>query len=261
MIMSRLITLLLLVAVLAQATVRLYLKDGTHHTVSEYQVLKDRVRYYSTERGDWEEIPLELVDLKKTASEQKEVQESTKAEVLAEREETKAEADFRKEVASIPEGPGVYWITPNGMQPLKTVEQKIANSKKRQVLKVLSPIPMISGKSTVEVDGESSAFSIADAKPEFYFRMAREEHLAIYKLKPLKGVRIVETIQIIPVSNEVVEQPVEVETFKRQVGENLFRIWPTKPLDPGEYAVVEFTPPDDKSLNLVVYDFTIKAGK
>ena len=53
MIMGRMISLLLLTALLAQATIRLYLKDGTHHTVSEYQVLKDRVRYYSTERGDY----------------------------------------------------------------------------------------------------------------------------------------------------------------------------------------------------------------
>jgi hypothetical protein len=261
MIMSRLITLLLLTSLLAQATIRLYLKDGTHHTVSEYQVLKDRVRYYSTERGDWEEIPLELVDLKKTESEQKEIVESTRAEALAEREESKAESDFRKELAGIPEEAGVYWITQGGWKALKLAEQKITNSKKRQVLKVMSPLPIVAGKSTVEIDGENSSFPIADARPEFYFRLSRDEHLAIYRLKPGKGVRIVETIQIVPVSNEVIEQPVEVETFKRQVGEQLYKIWPTKPLEPGEYAVVEFTPPEDRSLTLQVYDFAIKAGK
>ena len=62
-------------------------------------------------------------------------------------------------------------------------------------------------------------------------------------------------------SNEVVEQPVEVETFKRQVGEQLYKIWPTKPLEPGEYAVVEFTPPEDRSLTLQVYDFVVRTGK
>ena len=56
-------------AVQAAATIRLYLKDGEFHLVREYQVLQDRVKYYSVERGDWEEIPVELVDLKRTKSE------------------------------------------------------------------------------------------------------------------------------------------------------------------------------------------------
>ena len=58
-----------LVLVAWAANVRLYLKDGTYHMVREYQVQADRVRYYSLERSDWEEIPIDLVDLKRTESE------------------------------------------------------------------------------------------------------------------------------------------------------------------------------------------------
>jgi len=54
----------LLAVGLSAATIRLFLKDGTWHNVREYQKLSDRVRYYSTERGEWEEIPLELVSWK-----------------------------------------------------------------------------------------------------------------------------------------------------------------------------------------------------
>jgi len=262
MIMSRMLLLVLLAASLLEAmTIRLYMKDGGYHTVSEYKVVNDRVRYFSTERGDWEEIPLELVDLKKTTEEQKSIEESSKAEALAEKEESKAEADFRKEIAGIPPDPGVYWITGSGLKPLKLAEQKIANNKRRQVLKILSPIPMVAGKSTVELDGDTSAFLIDEDKPEFYFRLAKEERLAIYKLKPgKKGVRIVENIAIMPVTNELIEEPVEVETFRRQVGELLFKIWPTKPLEPGEYAVVEYSPPiDSMSLTLQVYDFSVRS--
>src|ERR1700678_4157566 len=41
---------------------RLVLKDGTYQVVSKYQRVGDRVRYLSAERGQWEEMPADLVD-------------------------------------------------------------------------------------------------------------------------------------------------------------------------------------------------------
>src|ERR1700692_1910351 len=66
---TRLLVFLLLAALAFGATTRLYLKDGTFQLVREYQVLEDRVKYLSAERGEWEEIPLELVDLNHTKEE------------------------------------------------------------------------------------------------------------------------------------------------------------------------------------------------
>ena len=67
------VVLLLLAAAVALygETFKLYLKDGTYQAAREYQVQGDRIRYFSTERGEWEEIPKDLIDLVKTESERK----------------------------------------------------------------------------------------------------------------------------------------------------------------------------------------------
>ena len=255
----RFATLIALAGTVFGATTRLYLKDGDYQIVREYQVLQDRVRYFSTERGDWEEIPLELVDLDRTKKDAAERQAAVEADAKEQDVEDKAIRAERKEAARVPEGPGVYYITGDKIESLKMAEVEVNSSKGRSILKALAPVPIVPGKSTVEIKSESAAYRAPGDKPEFYIRLSDDERFAIIKLTKKKNARLLETIAILPVTNEVVEDLKLVATFKRQTSERTYKIWPEKPLEPGEYALIQYS---EGALNWQVWDFGIgPAGK
>lgn len=79
---------------------KLYLKDGDFHLVREYQVVEDRVRYYSIERSEFEEVPLDLVDLKKTDAERKTRAAEEKKQAAFDDAEEKFERAAAKEILS-----------------------------------------------------------------------------------------------------------------------------------------------------------------
>jgi hypothetical protein len=258
----RVILLLLLsAALLLGDTFKLFLKDGDYHMVREYQVQGDRIRYYSTERGDWEEIPAALVDLAKT----EQVRAGNKAKAVKEErelaEEEEADRALRREIASIPMESGAYYRTDEKVSALDAAQYQVITDKKRAALKLLSPIPLIPGKATVVIQGDHSKFVVHDERPNFYFRPEKQERFGIIRVTPKKNLRIVENVSIIPVSNEAAQDRKQVEVFQQQMQGNLYKVWPEKPLEPGEYAVVEFddrsdNPKDD--LELLVWDFAFQ---
>lgn len=244
--------LLFLASCAFAANIKLYLKDGDFQLAREYKVDADRVRYYSVERGQWEEIPADLVDLKRTEQETAQRQAAIEAEAKIITAENKAEREQANEVAKIPQTPGVYMMVNDKLKVFKEAESQVHSNKRRTVLKVLSPVPMISGKATVETAGAHSLNKIVNPRPDFYIVLSSEERFGIIKLKPQGGVRIVEKLTTIPVTKEVVEEPEQVEIFRQQLDDGLYKIWPTQPLEPGEYAVMEGT---DGKVNIQIWDF------
>jgi len=252
---SRLVAVLLLGWSVFAATIRLYLKDGGYHLVREYQVQGDRVRYYSVERSEWEVIPLNLVDLKRTEAENRERQEVLRkaAEDLA--DEEKFEREQRQEADKVPQEKGVYLVAGEELRPIKQAESKVATNKGRSILKAISPIPIVTGKATVELDGEHSSNLVTSDRPELYIRLVADERFGLVRLGPKKGARVVQKWTIIPITKEILEEQEEVEIFRKQVDDGLYKIWPTEPLRPGEYAVIEYT---EGKGNVQTWDFAYR---
>ena len=180
------------------ANVKLYLKDGGYHLVREYQVQPDRVRFYSVERSEWEEIPLELVDLKRTEAEAAARNAALEKEAKIISEEEKAEREVENEVRKIPQEPGVYWVEGGQTKTLKQAESTVHSDKGRSILKRLVPMPAVSGKATLELNGTSSETVFTKPEPEFYFQLSQIEQFGIAKLTVKGTVRIVEDITTRP---------------------------------------------------------------
>ncbi len=258
--MGRILRLLLLAAAtLLAANFKLYLKDGTFHVVREYHVDGDRVKFYSVERSEWEEIPVDLLDLKRTEAENTaraaKLEEENKIEV----EEEKARKDLDREVMKIPQDPGAYMLENGQLRIFQVAESKVHTNKGRTVLKILSPLPTVSGKATVEVDNAHSTNVVKDPRPEIYLQLSADEQFGIIKLTPKGEVRIADRLSIIPITKEVVDDIELVPIFRKQLSDNLlYKIWPEQPMENGEYAVVQFTP---GKTNMQIWDFAVKAAK
>ena len=71
-----------------------------------------------------------------------------------------------------------------------------------------------------------------------------------------RNIRIVENLTYMPVTKEVVEEPTMIDIFRQQItADGLYKIWPKEKLEPGEYAVVEYS---EGKVNIQTWDFAIK---
>ena len=250
------LALVLLVFTAWAANIKLYLKDGGYHLVREYKVETDRVHFYSVERDEWEDIPLAMVDLKRTESEAAARKQSLEHDAKVLSEEEAAERAMAKETSRIPQNPGVYWLDGDKTVTLQLAESTVHTDKRREILKALSPIPAVTGKGTLEIEGIHSKNVFHNPEQEFYIQLSETERFGICKLTSKGAVRIVENLTYMPITKDVEEDPVIIDIFRQQMApDGLYKIWPKEKLAPGEYAVIEYTA---GKLNIQVWDFAIQ---
>lgn len=241
---------------LAAANLKLYTTDGEYQVVREYHVEGDRVRFYSVDRSDWEEVPASVVDLKRTEAESAAKKEVVDRRAKAFDEEAEAARAEREELAKIPQDSGVYRVENGELRTFKVADLISHTPKGNTALRIISPIPIVAGKVTVEVAGEHSASTVHENRPEFYFQLDSQQSFGMIRLTPQKGIRIVEHMEIVPISKEIVEDRDSVQIFTKQLpGENFYKVWPQEPLAAGEYALIEYL---EGKGELRVWDFTIE---
>lgn len=248
--------------------IHLVLKDGNFLMVREYKLEGERVRYWSLERSAWEEIPAQLVDWDAThageaADAVRKQQIDKKLEEIAQEQRAiSLDVDASIEVAPnvfLPEDAGLYVVANGAVASLSQDQAESRLNKRRVLLKVLSPIPVVPSKHDVKLPGSRAALRIRDTQPEFYFRTAdaRQPNVALVRAQVRGDHRL-----LLEISTDVAGQSKSKQRQMLleawQAARGVFRYTVEQKLEPGEYAFVENVP--EKGLDLQVWDFGIDAA-
>jgi hypothetical protein len=247
---------------------KLVLSDGTFQLVREYSVEGDRVRYWSVERSAWEQIPAKLVDWDATrrdeaeqAAQAAELKAKIHASDLAER--TKGiDVDRSLEIKPglfLPDEVGFYALDNKLVFEMKQSEANFKLSKGREAERILSGIPLIPNKQTVEIPGAHAAMRLTTAEPEFFMRPAdeREPRFRLLRAQVKGGRRVLDNISI-RFTGEQTHHETDIDFQTWTPARGVFRYTLNQRLEPGEYAFVEMT---NEGINKFVWDFGIDAPR
>jgi len=169
-----------------QVNHRLILKDGTYQIVRKYEVVGNRVRYVSVERGgDWEELPEDLVDWpatrkwEKQEADQAEVASPAMAEAAELDKEEAAERESQKirmpEVATgltLPDHDGVFALDEfHGTPELVELVPSIGDLQMAKSKGIKSVLPLQGQKALVELDGARAKVQMHVNDPAIYLSL------------------------------------------------------------------------------------------
>lgn len=171
---------------------RLILKDGTYQIVRKYEIVGDRVRYLSVERGgDWEELPVSLVDWEATRKWERDhvvqpYEESSPAmdeaasldkEEAAEREEQKARMPEVATGLELPDMDSVFVLdTYQGTPELVELLPNTLglNAKTHRGLSVLNPLA--GSRAAIELPGAHAKVHLHVNEPAIYLSLENTDN-------------------------------------------------------------------------------------
>jgi hypothetical protein len=264
------------------STQRLILKDGSYQTVTKYEIKGDRVRYFSAERDEWEELPKSLVDWPATENYETEQQEKDRATAAAAVQlDKQIENENESANVKLPEvSPGLHLPRDSGvflLDNLKSEPQLVEIQEAEGDLNQSSKGNIFHGgiaKQTVELPGEHAKVQSHVDIPSFYINLEAPPPTAappqdpqspqaaavpfdryrIVRADAKAGKRTLAEVKRGVTGKMSQDQHFEKTTTTRLTG-GWLKLTPAASLAPGEYAVVEML--DKEGMNLYVWDFGV----
>ncbi len=271
-------------------TKRLILKDGSYQSVTKYEIHGERVRYFSAERGEWEEVPKSLVDWEATEKYEQGILrgEPSPEAVQLDKEleaEQKAEEARSPHVAPglrLPEDGGVFLLDTFQNQPQLVELQQSGGELNRNMKKNIlrSAInPLASAKQTIELPGPHSKIQSHVGVPSIYISIDSDQapaaastaaapEAAKAQSAPLTTADRFKIIRAETKGGKRVAGGIKVAVYGKVKADERFvpatvtpmsggwvKLTPTDPLPPGEYAIAEMLGKNE--VNLYVWDFGV----
>jgi len=257
---------------------RLIMKDGSYQAVTKWEITGNRVRYYSSERFDWEELPRELVDWDATEKYNKDragQRDETIKAIAKEDEADEREAPLVVPGLRLPNTGGVFLLDNFNNQPqLVELIQNGGELNKhtgRNILRsAINPL-QLSSTQTIELKGEHARVQSHLGQPAIYLNIDTTENsqpaftqktsdkdqqpnrYGIVRVETKKEMRIVGKLNV-AMYGKVSQKENWIPLTTSSVGDWV-KLIPSEPLPPGEYAVVELL--EKKQINLFVWDFGV----
>jgi hypothetical protein len=273
---------------------RLILKDGSYQSITKYEIHGERVRYYSAERGEWEEVPKALIDWDATDKfEQGREQGKLGPEVVElDKEleaERKAEQARSPQVAPglhLPDEGGIFLLDTYQNQPqLSELQQSGTDLDRNTKSNILRSTinPLAGARQRIELPGTHAKIQAHTTVPSLYINidtdqagqnqvgqnpgasatvratseppaLAASDRFKIIRVEVKGGKRVAGAVKIAVTGKTKTDERYVAATVTTMTG-GWVKLTPTEPLAAGEYAVAEML--GKEGMNLYVWDFGV----
>ncbi len=272
---------------------RLILRDGSYQVVNKWEIVHggDRIRFISAERGgDWEELPIDLVDWAATRAYLKDHSgpsaNAGQSEAAAIDEEETADRNRNLTVAphlQLPDDTGIWVLDSYHDTPeLVELEQGNINQKTGHNIQRVALAPNGSTRQTISMNERHAKAAMHEPLPVFYVSIDTDKdrepsadavtvdthgagsmkgpesgssstsRYVILHADVRKDFRFVGQVKLEPSIN-VTETVSEILP-----GKTWMKVTPKQPLSTGDYVLMEVLSP--REVNMDVWDFRVDPG-